>query len=270
MIDLKILKQRIISEELTEGKNLFDSSRGKEGCVEIIGIQYKKRLIGTVKNDCGSYRIKIDLETWRNKCTCSLGGNCRHVYALALEYINRGSHIFSYTSLRNWLKDCDRELLLALIQNLVKHEPYIIKEIIAGGAFIPFYKECDEIKKVKNNLKLALHNVHHGEIGETFETRFYKALEILKQLIAAERYDDAFLGYIYALEAIVKAVDMGYAEDDITFYSLTDDTEEITKIIKEIIPNVSERLRESIAPRIKRIIAKDVYDLGVTELSDII
>ncbi|MHA1470501.1 MAG: SWIM zinc finger family protein [Candidatus Asgardarchaeia archaeon] len=145
----KIMK--MMSEKITEDKirtifGLRTFEKGKryfyEGRV-IRGIVYKNKLVSFVWGTAEKpYKVEIDLSSddFSNKCSCPLGGDCKHVVATLLSWIHSPHIYLNGNEILKKISSLSKDEILKILDSVIMLRPSILTTFSKVLNIHPFYK----------------------------------------------------------------------------------------------------------------------------------
>ncbi len=161
------------------------------------------------------YSLRVELDEngiISTSCTCpyDLDGDCKHIVALLLKYLNQPEKFSEQKSVADLLSSLDKEALIAIITRLVKHNPDLYDELELA---IPAVKVAAQ---PKTTVKVAATEKRQTDVSEPMYRKLVQ--KIFKQNRHHDYYDDdesapAYLGDLEeTLQTARQALDAGDAE----------------------------------------------------------
>lgn len=175
------------------------------------GIALTSRCSGS--SDHYSLRVELDENgILSTSCTCPYdgGGDCKHIVALLLKYLNQPEKFLEQKSVADLLSGLDKESLIALITRLVKRDPDLYDELELA---IPTVKAAAQSKTA---VKVAAVEKCKTNVSEPVYRKLVQ--KIFKQSRHSDYYDDDESAPVYlgdleeTLETATQALAAGDAE----------------------------------------------------------
>ena len=163
------------------------------------------------------YRVTVSLSDLSNRCSCPLGGDCKHVVALLLFYLNDNDNVIDTIKLKAKLRERSKEELIN-----------IIIKALEGEEILPLIQQEEKNIRIKSFLRVF----ESGHVDEGVVNDMANVIEKFKNNISKEDllmllekitldcesfgcfYDD--YGDYYYNESIFKAIGEALVEKDLT------------------------------------------------------
>jgi len=176
------------------------------------------------------YRVTVSLSDLSNRCSCPLGGDCKHVVALLLFYLNDNDSVIDTIKLKAELRERSKEELIN-----------IIIKALEGEEILPLIQQEEKNIRIKSFLRVF----ESGHVDEGVVNDMANVIEKFKNNISKEDllmllekitldcesfgcfYDD--YGDYYYNEPIFKAIGEALVEKDLT----QEDVRKLGEIIKQ-------------------------------------
>jgi uncharacterized Zn finger protein len=265
-IEQELRRMRTITEDEVQsafsektylrGLNYFES-----GHVEI-KVKKGNSLTGTVQGTMQyPYRVEVDLEDGiYSRCTCPVGGMCKHGVALLLQWIHDNDSFVDFDQLLTSLQKKSNEELLKIITSLLESNPDLISKL----AFSEKIREKNLDKKV---ISQRLDQIGRGFFDYYAVPGVVKELEDIKAIgdtLAEEGcFSDAEEVYLSLIEWGVDAYESGTDDSD---GSLGDIVLWCVEDFTSIAGNLGEEQKKDLIHRVLDIIKGENYGLETEEL----
>ncbi|ALM74889.1 SWIM zinc finger family protein [Thermococcus barophilus] len=128
-------------------------------------LKYKNKLYGKILGTY-PYYVEVDIKSGENRCTCPIGKDCKHVFAV-LEAFENGR----YFETSSHLVELSPQ---AVVDEIIFENPEIGKSIV---------------------LKELIYYVNHDESGSEAARLFRKALALLKREFSEEFYESLLIQF---------------------------------------------------------------------------
>jgi uncharacterized Zn finger protein len=197
------------------------------------------------------------------RCTCPVGGMCKHGVALLLTWINEPGKFSDRGKIIQALEKKSKEELLEIIKKAIDGHPYLVDELNIRAEGIKGLAEADAgalIKKIKRIL---------SDENSYYSASVVKRLEDIRDaanmLVKGERYADACRVYLKLVEAGIEVFG-DFIEDDEVSYEASGLVEHSIKDFNECAPYVDEAEKERLWDEIFEVIGLDEWGLDIDEL----
>ncbi|WP_218257932.1 SWIM zinc finger family protein [Saccharolobus shibatae] len=239
---MKALNESKIIERF--GYSTFD--KGKEYYNEnrVLSAFINGDLLEGVVVGTNVYRTSVLLSDLSNKCSCPLGGDCKHVVALLLFYLKNSDEVIDIPKLKDKLREKSKEELID-----------IIIKALGGEEILPLIEQKEKNIKIRSILRIF----ERGEVDERTVENISNIIRNFKNNISKEDllmllekitldcenfgcfYDD--YGDYYYNESIFKAIGEALVEKDLT----SEDIEKLKEILDRDQYELSEPLIDVLA-----------------------
>lgn len=187
------------------GESIFERGRQyfNDGRVTRV-IKFKNNLIGEVMGT-DRYRVEVNLDNLRCRCSCPYSTNCKHGAAVLLQY-NSGDCIDG-DGIEKRLKNMDRDELIGIIEKLVHLDPsnLIYLDMYQVGEKKPNKERTEALdKEVFSRMQALLHSYQSVEDAEELA----KFIKVYEHVLTKKQI-------FYMLEFLVRnCEDYGWFYDD--------------------------------------------------------
>lgn len=266
----ELTKQKIrgIFGEKTYAKGLKYFNEGRVKSV----IKVDNLLLGSVQGTADlPYLVRVDLKTLENRCSCPLGGDCKHVVALLLAYI-KGNYTDT-ASLADRILKLNREDLISILKEIAFYNPELLSSleeaitlntIRKGGT--QKGKESHAQRQIYKKLKKRINNIFmNADLSYYGVPSLVSNIERIFNMITNNKSLDNLKKIdllIYLLENIIDCFDSGV---DDSSGSLGDTAIYIAEELKTLLDS-SNQAKNQFAKRITTLVAREDYGLEFESL----
>lgn len=260
----KLTKQKIrrIFRERTYSKGLKYFNEGRVRSV----IKIDNLLLGSVQGTADlPYLVRVDLKTLENRCSCPLGGDCKHVVALLLAYTN-GKYT-DITSLADRILKLNKEDLISILKEIAFYNPELLSSLEEAITLNTKHKETP--KGEESRVQRQIYKKLKKRINNTFMNADLSYYGIPSLVNNIERVFNMIINnksldnlkkidlLIYLLEKIIDCYNSG-ADD--SSGSLGDTAIYIAEELKTLLDN-SKQAKNQFAKRVTTLVAREDYGL---------
>jgi len=195
------------------------------------------------------------------RCTCPMGGACKHGAALALRWArDPGSFTDSVALLRS-LGRMQKGGLVSLMERMLRSDPSLVERVngmLQGG------RRGVDLKGLVRRLESALElETGRGRRGEAAREA-WRTLELADGLVEDGRPEEAAHVSLLTAEAAMDAI-CSWVDD--SNGSLGDAIGEAAEtFVRSIEASGRAGVRSELVPRVARLCGRDGYDLGTEEM----
>ncbi|AWR98524.1 SWIM zinc finger family protein [Metallosphaera hakonensis] len=241
-LDKNVILDRFGHSTFDKGREYYEENRVLTAFIN--GDVLKGKVLGTEV-----YHTSVSLSDLSNECSCPLGGECKHVVALLLFYLNNKDEVTDLAELKSKLTKKSKDDLIDIIIKAMEGEEILPligqdEKDVKIGSFIKVFERgnVDEktVKNMANTIKKSKNNISKEDL--------FRLLE--KIVLECEHfgcfYDDYRDDYYDA--PIFEAIGEALAEKDLSH----EDIERLGKIIREDQHQLTEPLIDALLDRAKQ------------------
>ena len=196
----------------------------------------------------------------RTRCTCPVGGMCKHGVALLLKWIREPKTFSDRGKIYQSLENKSKEELLEIIKKAIDEHPYLVDDLNIRAEGARDITSADIlIKRINRMLN------EDSYYSTSVVKRFDDVRDDADILMKSGRYAEASRVYLELVGAGIKIYGV-FIEDDDIGDEAADLVERSIKRFNECAPHASEAEKEKILDNIFRIVGLDEWDLGVDDL----
>jgi len=258
MKDIKIHEIKQAFGEITFGRGL---EYFEYGYVEM-GVKKGNKLMGTVRGAAPvPYKVRIEItDEIHSRCTCPVGGMCKHGVALILQWINKKSSFLDVDQIMVSLEEKSKNELLNIINLMVEEDPLLASKLVSSR----------ELSENKVNLEAISRRIDHSSYGFI---DYYAVSGVVNELDKVKRIADTLRSdgnFKEAVEVYLLLIEKGV---NIYDEGIDDSNGELGDFIIECVEDFSncmeiagEEEKLALIYRIIRIVEEEDYGLNTENM----